>query len=154
MIKVMFVCYGNICRSPTAEFVFRDIVKKNGMEKDFVISSSATSSEELGNPVYSPSREEMKRHGIDCSGKYAIKLKSSDYDNYDLFIGMDSMNIRNMTSILNGDPDGKIHKLMDYTSKGGDVSDPWYTRRFDIAYYDILNGCTALFEHLTKNGGK
>lgn len=151
MLKVMFVCYGNICRSPTAEFVFKDIVKKNGMEKDFVVVSSATSSEELGNPVYSPSREEMKRHGIDCSGKYAVKLKASDYGAYDIFVGMDSMNIRNMNVILGGDPDGKIHKLMDFTPHGGDVSDPWYTRRFDKAYEDILNGCTALFEYLTQN---
>lgn len=148
----MFVCYGNICRSPTAEFVFKAVVKEKGLENKIYISSSATSSEELGNPVYPPSREEMKRHGIDCSGKHAVKLRSSDYDNYDMFIGMDDMNIRSMMRILDNDPDGKIHRLMDFTPQGGEVSDPWYTRRFDIAYSDIHSGCVGLLDYINENG--
>lgn len=151
MKKIMFVCYGNICRSPTAEFVFKDIVKKHGMQNEFVIASSATSTEELGHTVYRPSKEEMAKHGIDCSGKYSVQLKRSDYDKYDLFIGMDSANIRSMHAILGSDDCGKIKKLMDYTPSGGDVSDPWYTRRFDVAFDDILRGCEGLFRALTDN---
>ena len=149
MKKIMFVCYGNICRSPTAEFVFKDIVKRHGMQNEFYIASSATSTEELGNGVYRPSKEEMQRHGIDCSGKYSVQLKHSDYEKYDLFIGMDSANIRSMRAILGRDDGGKIKRLMDYTDKSADVSDPWYTRRFDIAYNDILQGCQGLFYALT-----
>ncbi len=148
MKKVMFVCHGNICRSPTAEFVFKKIVKEKGLEKEFYIASAATSTEELGHTVYPPAAAEMKKHGIDPSGKYAVQLQGADYEKYDLFVGMDSANIRNMNRILNGDPQGKIRKLMDYTGKGGDVSDPWYSRRFDVAYNDIYEGCTCLLEAL------
>lgn len=152
MLKVMFVCYGNICRSPTAEFVFKALIKEKKLDDKIYVSSSATSSEELGNPVYPPSKEEMKRHGIDCTGKCAVKLRSSDYEQYDMFVGMDDMNIRAMMRILNGDPDGKIHKLMDFTPEGGEVSDPWYTRRFDKAYEDIDRGCLGLLEYIKENG--
>lgn len=142
------MCHGNICRSPTAEFVFKKIVKEKGLEKEFYIASAATSTEELGHTVYPPAAAEMKKHGIDPSGKYAVQLQGADYEKYDLFVGMDSANIRNMNRILNGDPQGKIRKLMDYTGKGGDVSDPWYSRRFDVAYNDIYEGCTCLLEAL------
>ena len=153
-MKIMFVCHGNICRSPMAEFIMKDLVKKRGADGDFVIASSATSTEEIygsiGNPVYPPARAELNRHGIACDGKRAVQLKCSDYDNYDLFIGMDSANIRNMRLILDGDPEGKIRKLMDYTGRGGDVADPWYTGNFSATYRDVLGGCTALLDSLFK----
>ncbi len=152
MIKIMFVCHGNICRSPMAEFVLKDMVRKRGLENEFVISSSATSTEEIwngiGNPVYPPVKAILKKHGIDASGKRAVQLKSNDYDKYDLFIGMDSTNIRNMTRIFGGDKDNKIHKLMEYTGSNADVSDPWYTRDFDRCYEDIYAGCKALLDFL------
>lgn len=150
MIKIMFVCHGNICRSPMAEFIFKHLIVQNGTEKDFFVSSSATSTEEIwngiGNPVYPPARDELAKHGISCNGKRAVQLQKSDYEKYDLFVGMDSANIRNMHRILGGDPDNKIHKLMDYTGRGGDVADPWYSDRFDITYRDVYEGCAALLE--------
>ena len=153
MKKIMFVCYGNICRSPMAEFIFKDMLKKRGVEKDFIVASSATSTEEIwngrGNPVYPPAREELKAHGIDCRGKTAVQLTKDDYLKYDLLIGMDSSNIRNMNRICGGDPAGKIKKLMNYTSRPGDVADPWYSDRFDITYRDIEEGCRALFAAIT-----
>lgn len=149
-MKIMFVCHGNICRSPMAEFIFKDLVKKQHIADRFVIASSATSTEEIwngiGNPVYPPAKAELAKHGLSCGGKRAVQLKKSDYDKYDLFIGMDSANIRNMLHIFGSDPDGKVRKLMDYTDRGGDVADPWYSDRFDVAYQDILEGCTALLE--------
>lgn len=152
MIKIMFVCHGNICRSPMAEFIFKDLVKKEGLEDSFLISSSATSTEEIwngiGNPVYPPAKKELSKHGLVCDGKRAVQLKKNDYDKYDYFIGMDSANIRNMLRIFNSDKANKIHKLMDYTEQGGDVADPWYSGRFDIAYNDIYNGCFCLLQKL------
>ena len=152
MIKIMFVCHGNICRSPMAEFVLKDMVRRRCLEKDFVISSSATSTEEIwngvGNPVYPPARAVLETHGINPSGKRAVQLKASDYNKYDLFIGMDSTNIRNMTRSLGGDKEHKIHKLMEYTGSSADVSDPWYTRDFDRCYKDIYAGCEALLNSL------
>lgn len=148
----MFVCHGNICRSPMAEFIFKDLIKKEGLEDKFFVSSSATSTEEIymgvGNPVYPPAKAELLKYGITCDGKRAVQLKKSDYDKYDYFVGMDSANIRNMYIILGGDKENKISKLLDYTDKKGDVSDPWYTDRFDIAYSDILRGCKSLLEKL------
>lgn len=132
----------------------KDLVKKQGKEKDFLILSSATSTEEIwngvGNPVYPPAKAELARHGISCEGKRAVQLKKDDYGKYDLFIGMDSANIRNMHRILGGDPEGKIRKLMDYTNRGGDVADPWYTRSFDVAYRDVLEGCEGLLKEICK----
>lgn len=152
--RIMFVCLGNICRSPMAEFIFKDIVAKNKKADEYIISSCATSTEEIingkGNPVYPPAKEMLRLHGISCDGKRAVQLKTEDYDKYDLFIGMDSSNIRNMHRILGGDKDGKIRKLLTYAGRNDDVADPWYSDRFDIAYNDILEGCTALFEQLNK----
>ena len=152
MRKIMFVCHGNICRSPMAEFILKKMVAERGLEAEFEIRSSATSTEEIwngiGNPVYPPAKAELSKHGITCDGKRAVQLQKSDYDKYDLFVGMDSANIRNMHAILGGDPEGKIHKLMDYTSRPGDVADPWYSDRFDIAYRDIFEGCAGLLETL------
>lgn len=155
MLKIMFVCHGNICRSPMAEFILKKMVADKGIADRFVIASCATSTEEIwgdiGNPVYPPAKAELKKHGIFCEDKRAVQLKKGDYDQYDLFIGMDSYNVRNMQRILGGDPKGKIRKLMDYTDRGGDVADPWYSDRFDIAYRDIYDGCKALLESLEDN---
>ncbi|MBQ8696567.1 MAG: low molecular weight phosphotyrosine protein phosphatase [Clostridia bacterium] len=154
MMKIMFVCHGNICRSPMAEFIFKKIAAEAGLSGEFTVCSSATSTEEIwngvGKPVYPPAKEELKKHGITCEGKRAVQLTKADYGKYDLFIGMDSANIRNMHRILGGDPDGKIRKLMDYTDRGGDVADPWYSDRFDIAYRDIYDGCVGLLRSLTN----
>ena len=154
MKRIMFVCLGNICRSPMSEFIFKDMVKQEGLESEFYISSSATSTDEIyqgiGNPVYPPAKRELAKHGISCEGKRAVQLKWEDYEKYDLFVGMDSSNIRNMHIILKGDEQGKIRKLMDYTSRRGDVADPWFTERFDIAYRDIYDGCRGLLKALLK----
>ena len=154
MTKIMFVCHGNICRSPMAEFIFKDLAAKRGVKDQFVIASSATSTEEIwngvGNPVYPPAKAELAKHGLSCAGKRAVQLQKSDYNKYDLFIGMDSANIRNMLRIFGGDPDEKVHKLMDYTDRGGDVADPWYSERFDVAYRDIFEGCTSLLDAVLK----
>ena len=133
-----------------AEFIFKRMLEEKALSEKFYVASSATSTEEiwgdLGNPMYSPAKAELKKHGISCDGKRAVQLRRSDYDKYDLFIGMDSANIRNMMRILGGDPDGKIRKLMNYTARPGDVADPWYSDRFDITYRDIYEGCEALLE--------
>ena len=152
-MKIMFVCHGNICRSPMAEFIFKKMLAERGIEGSFEVSSCATSSEEIGfngvgTPVYPPARAELKRHGIECGGKRAVQLRRDDYGKYDMFIGMDSSNIRNMHRIFGEDVEKKVTKLMDYTEKGGDVADPWYSDRFDIAYNDIYDGCKALIGHL------
>lgn len=148
MIKIMFVCHGNICRSPMAEFIFKDMVQKCGREKKFVIASSATSTEEIwngiGNPVYPPAKAELAEHGISCKGKRAVQLRKSDYDKYDMFICMDERNIINTMRIFGDDPDNKVRKLL----QNRDVSDPWYSGRFDIAYNDIYKGCKKLLEEL------
>lgn len=152
MYKIMFICHGNICRSPMAEFIFKNMLAEQGLEWKYEVSSSATSTEEIwggiGNPVYPPARAELKRHGIDCGGKRAVQLKKSDYDKYDLLICMDSRNIINAKRIIGDDPQNKLRKLMDYTSRGGDVADPWYTDRFDVTYRDVTEGCAALLEEL------
>lgn len=152
MIKILFVCHGNICRSPMAEFVMKDIVKKAGLDSRFHIESAATSREELGNPVYPPARRKLAEHGIDCTGKTARQLKGSDYQNYDLLIGMDHANLRNMHRICGGDPDGKIHLLLDYTGRSGDVADPWYTRDFDATWCDVAEGCKGMLSELSDKG--
>lgn len=148
MIKIMFVCLGNICRSPMAEFILRDLVEQAGRAAEFEIASAATSTEELGNPVYPPARRELQKHGIDCTGKTARLLTVSDYDRYDLFIGMDRGNLRAMDRILKGDPQHKIRRLMDYTDRPGDVADPWYTGEFGVTWRDVLEGCRGLLQAL------
>ena len=122
MTKILFVCHGNICRSPMAEFVMKDLVKKAGLEAEFHIESAATSTEEIGNPVYPPARRKLAEHGIDCAGKTARQMKNEDYDQYDLLIGMDRANLRNMHRICGGDFDGKTHLLMEFTDRPGDVA--------------------------------
>jgi len=150
MIKVMFVCHGNICRSPMAEFIMKKLVSDAGMSDRFHIASSATSTEELGNPVYPPARSELARHGIGCAGKTAVQLRKSDYDKIDIFIGMDTANIRNMNRIFGSDPEVKIYKLLTFAGRSDDVSDPWYSRDFGKAYADIEEGCIGLLRQLTE----
>lgn len=154
MTKIMFVCHGNICRSPMAEFIFKEMIFKNGISDKFIVSSSATSTEEIwnqeGNPVYLPAKEELKKHGISCNGKRAIQLQKSDYDKYDLFVCMDNDNVDDANRILGKDADHKVCRLLDYTSNPRDVADPWYSRHFDIAYEDIYEGCLALLDKLQK----
>ena len=148
MIKILFVCHGNICRSPMAEFVMRDIAAKAHFPIE--IASAATSREELGSPVYPPAARKLRQHGIDPTGKRARQLTPADYGKYDLLVGMDHANIRNMNRMCGGDPEGKIRLLLDFTGEGGQVADPWYTDDFDTAYSDILRGCSALLEHLRE----
>ena len=147
MIKIMFVCYGNICRSTMAEFVFKDMVKKAGLENKIYIKSSATSYEEIGNPVHRGTRQKLAEVGISCNGKYAEKLIPDDADNYDYFIGMDNANIRDMHRILGSGAADKIYLLLDFAD-GGNIADPWYTGNFDDTYRDVLKGCRALLEKL------
>ncbi len=151
MYRIMFVCHGNICRSPMAEFIMKDLIRREHLESQIQVSSSATSTEEIGNPVYPPAKAELQRHGLSCNGKYAVQVKKSDYDNYDLFIVMDSNNVRNIGRIFKSDPLGKVHKLLEFAGRSDDVSDPWYTDRFDVAYCDIHEGCTALLAYLKQN---
>ena len=156
MIRVMFVCHGNICRSPMAEMLLKEMVRQRGLADRFVIESSATSTEEIwggqGNPVYPPARDELKRRGIPCENHHAVQLTKRDYADYDYLIGMDSMNLRNMQRITGGDKDGKIYKLLDFTDGGGDVADPWYSGKFGRAYDDIARGCEGLLSHLERSG--
>ena len=153
MIKILFLCHGNICRSPMAEFVMKDMVKKAGLAQEFQIESAATSTEEIGNPVYPPARRKLVEHGIDCSGKTAWQLQNSDYDKYDLLIGMDHANIRSMYQICGGDFADKMHLLMDFTSRPGEVADPWYTGDFDATWRDVMEGCQGLLDDLLKKRG-
>ena len=152
MTKIMFVCHGNICRSPMAEFVFKDLIKKRGLEAKYLVQSSATSTEEIwgdvGNPVYPPAREELEKHGIDCSGKRAVQVTRADYEKYDLLVVMDSNNVRNLLRIIGSDPDAKVHKLLSFAGRSDDVSDPWYSRDFTTCYNDVFEGCNALLNHL------
>lgn len=150
MIRILFVCHGNICRSPMAEYVMKDLVKKAGLANRFVIASAATSTEEIGNPVYPPARRKLQEHGISCAGHAARQLRREDYRSFDLLIGMDRANLRNMLRICGGDPEGKISLLMDHTSRKGEVADPWYTGDFEATWRDVLEGCQALLEQLKK----
>lgn len=145
-IKILFVCHGNICRSPMAEFVMRDMIKKRGLDGKIVTASAATSTEEIGNPVHSGTRRKLREHSISTDGKYAVQLTKSDYDKYDYLIGMDSANIRNMKRITGGDE--KIIRLLDLTDEPRDVADPWYTGDFDTTYNDVVKGCKVLLEKL------
>ncbi|MBR1811668.1 MAG: low molecular weight phosphotyrosine protein phosphatase [Clostridia bacterium] len=150
MIRLCFVCHGNICRSPMAEFIMKDIVAKAELSSLFHIESRATHTDEIlngrGSPIYPPAQAQLRKHGIKFDNKHAQQLKKSDYNNYDLFLGMDGENLTYMRKILGADPDRKIRRLMDYTARGGDVFDPWYTRDFDRAFLDISDGCRALLD--------
>ena len=148
MIRIVFVCHGNICRSPIAEFVMKQLIMDAGMEDQFYIESAATSTEEIGNPVYPPARRKLAEHGISCAGKTARQITRQDYQKFDYLIGMDDANLRNMKRFYNNDPEGKISLLMDYTNRPGSVADPWYTGDFEATWIDVLEGCTELLKHL------
>lgn len=147
--RVLFLCHGNICRSPMAEFVLKDMVRKRGIEDRFEIASAATSREEIGNPVYPPARQKLAEYGISCSGHHARQMTKADYDHYDMIICMDENNIRNTLRITGGDPDGKISLLLDFTGRAGQqVADPWYTGNFDATWRDVNEGCEGLLRML------
>ncbi len=146
--RILFVCHGNICRSPMAEFVMKDLVKQEGLQDSIYVESAATSAEELGNEVYPPARRKLAEHGISCIGKRARQLRAEDYGRFDYLIGMDDWNIHNMNVICGGDPEGKILKLLDLTDCPGDVEDPWYTGDFEATWQDVLKGCRALIERI------
>ena len=151
MIRIMFVCLGNICRSPMGEFILRDMVKKLDRQQDFLIASAATSTEAIhngvGSPVYSPAREELKKHGISCEGKRAVQLTRDDYDKFDYFFCMDDGNVKSAIRIFGGDKEGKVRKLCSVTGSNKDVADPWYTRDFDATYNDIYEACKVIAEN-------
>ena len=149
MIKILFICHGNICRSPMAEYVMKDLVKKAGLAAQFHIESAATSTEEIGNPVYPPARRKLAEHGISCAGHAAHQLTREDYDRWDLLIGMDGANLRNMRRICGGDPAGKLRLLLDCAGRSGEVADPWYTGDFETTWRDVLAGCRGLLRELT-----
>ena len=151
MTKILFICHGNICRSPMAEFIMKDLVAKSGLSERFEISSAATSTEEIGNSVYPPVRRKLNEHGIDCSCKRARQLTNTDYDRYDLLIGMDQANLLNMQRICGGDYGKKMHLLMEYTNHPGDVADPWYTRNFDETWRNVEDGCRGLLAFIVDN---
>ena len=148
MIKILFVCHGNICRSPMAEFIMKDIVKRAGMEHRFEIASAAVSSEEIGNPVYPPARKKLAEHGIDCTGKTARRMTEDDYNHYDYILAMDRSNLRNMLRFVGNDTEGKVSLILRRTGLGESVADPWYTGDFETAYRDIAEGCRGLLERL------
>ena len=149
MTRVLFVCHGNICRSPMAEFVMKDMVHTHGLDDRFEIASAATSREEIGNPVYPPARRKLAQHGISCGGHHARQMTREDYDRYDHIIGMDHANIRNILRITGGDPEGKVSLLLDHTARAGqEVADPWYTGDFDETWQDVTEGCAGLLEEI------
>ena len=152
MVKILFICHGNICRSPMAEFVMKDMVQKAGLEEEFFIASAATSTEEIGKPVHRGTRKKLRSVGISTAGKYAVQLKRSDYNCYDYLIGMDNWNIRNMLRILGGDPEKKVYKLLEFAESSREVADPWYTGDFDATYQDVIAGCSGLLKHLLQAG--
>lgn len=150
MKKILFVCHGNICRSPMAECVLKHMVKSQGRAGDFFVDSAATSREEIGNPIYPPAVRKLKAEGVPLTGHRAVQMTREDYDKYDLLLAADSANVRNMTRITGGDPEGKIRRLLDYTRRPRDIADPWYTGNFDITYDDIVEGCEALLKQLDQ----
>lgn len=149
MVKILFICHGNICRSPMAEFLLQDIVQKRGLADNFEIASAATSREEIGNPVHYGTRKKLAQIGISTAGKTARQVNARDYRYYDLLLAMDSNNVRNLYRLLGEDKDNKIHLLLDYTErKGQSIADPWYTGDFDITYDDIMEGLAGLLKYL------
>lgn len=148
MIKILFVCHGNICRSPMAEFIMKDLISKKGLHNKFEIASCATSTEAIGCSVYYYAKQKLLEHGISCDGKKARQMTKEDYKYYDYIIAMDNNNLSNMKSFVGDDTEGKVSLMMDYTNRRGDVADPWYTRDFEMTWRDISEGCAGLVEHI------
>ena len=148
MVKILFVCHGNICRSPMAEFVMKDLVNQKGISDKFEIASAATSTEEIGNSVYPPAKRKLAEHGLTCDGKTARQMTKADYSYYDYIIAMDRYNLKNMTRFTGGDPDKKVSLLMEFTSRPGDVADPWYTGDFDATWNDVYEGCSGVLRYI------
>ncbi|MDR0221450.1 MAG: low molecular weight phosphotyrosine protein phosphatase [Lachnospiraceae bacterium] len=148
MTKILFVCTGNICRSPMAEFIMKNMVKEAGFAEEFYIASAATTTEELGNPVYPGARKRLAEEGISVAGKYAVQIKRGDYEKYDYLIGMESRHIAHMLRVFGGDPEGKVSRLLEFAGSSRDIADPWYSGNFDTAYDDIYEGCEALLREL------
>ncbi len=154
MKRILFVCHGNICRSPMAEFVMKDLVEKAGRSRKFHIASCATSREELGNPVYPPARQKLSEHGISCAGKTARQMQKEDYENFDYIVAMDRYNLRNMAAFVGDDPQGKVSLLLSHAGREGDVADPWYTGDFEATWQDVLAGCRGLLTEIDREGDK
>ena len=148
MTKILFVCLGNICRSPMAKYIFQDLIEKEGLEKEFCIDSAATSDEEVGNGIYLDARRKLNEKGINCEGHTAKRITSKDYKEFDYIIGMEERNCRNILSIVGEDNERKVCCLLDFSNNPRDISDPWYTRDFEKAYQDIKEGCEALLQYL------
>ena len=152
MIKILFICHGNICRSPMAEFIMKDMLIKRGISDKFYIASAATSTEEIwngvGNPVYPPAKKELAKHGISCEGKRAVQITRSDYGKYDYILGMEERNIRNILRIVGRDPEHKVKLLLDYSDVPRDIADPWYTGNFESTYRDVVEGCEGFLKYL------
>ncbi|EXG84727.1 protein-tyrosine-phosphatase [Clostridium sp. ASBs410] len=149
-INLLFVCHGNICRSPMAEFVMKNMIEKEHLGNRFYVASAATSTEEIGNPVHRGTKEKLREYGISSDGKYAVQLSRKDYDKYDYLIGMEQRNVTNMLRILGGDPEGKVKRLLDYSPCPRDIADPWYTGDFDRTYDDVYEGCKALLTFILE----
>ena len=154
MIKVLFVCHGNICRSPMAEYVFKDMVRRYGIEDEFIIDSCATSREEIGNGVHYGTRNKLRKEGIAVGDHRARQLTQHDYETFDFLIGMEETNLRNMKRLLGGDPDHKMMRLLDVSDRPRDIADPWYTDNFDVTYQDIVEGCEALLNRIYDSDSK
>ena len=148
VIRILMVCHGNICRSPMAEFVMKDMIEKERLSDCFYVASAATSTEEIGNPVHRGTKEKLKQYGISTEGKYAVQISRKDYDKYDYLIAMDKRNVVNMLRILGGDPKGKVKQLLDFSNNPRDIADPWYTGDFDLTYDDVYEGCQALLSYI------
>ena len=156
MIRVLFVCLGNICRSPMAEFIMKSIISERGLSDRFYIASAATSTEEIwngvGNPVYPPAKRELAKHGISCEGKRAVQITKADYGKYDYSLGMEERNIRNILRIVGKDPEHKVKLLLDYSDHPRDIADPWYTGNFESTYRDVVEGCEGFLLYLEREG--
>lgn len=156
MIRVLFVCLGNICRSPMAEFIMKSIISERSLSDRFYIASAATSTEEIwngvGNPVYPPAKRELAKHGISCEGKRAVQITKADYGKYDYILGMEERNIRNILRIVGKDPEHKVKLLLDYSDHPRDIADPWYTGNFESTYRDVVEGCEGFLSYLEREG--
>lgn len=151
MIKVLFICLGNICRSPMCQYILQNMVNQSHESADFEISSAATSTEEIGNPVYPPAKRKLAEHGISCEGHHARQMTRADYEYYDYLIVMDNWNLRNLKRFVPEDPLGKVHMLLDFTEQPGEVADPWYTGDFETTYRQAVAGCRGLLAHIEQS---